>query len=47
MGPSCLTITGGDDDDDDDDGDDDGEEPGCRNEVMRLVPAKVNRVDIN
>ena len=32
MGPSCLTITGGDDDggddDDDDDGDDVGEEPG-------------------
>ena len=45
MGPSCLTITGGDDDGgDDDDHDDDGdEEPGC----MRLVPAKVNRVDIN
>ena len=60
MGPSCLTITGGDDDggdddDHDDDGDDDAgdddddgdDEPGCRNEVMRLVPAKVNRVDIN
>ena len=52
MGPSCLTITGGDDDagdgdDDDDDGDNDGDEPGCRNEVMRLVPDKVNRVDIN
>ena len=48
-GPSCLTITGGDDDggDDDDDDDDGDDEPGCRNEVMRLVPAKVNRVDIN
>ena len=43
MGPSCLTITGGDDDGgDDDDHDDDGDD-----EVMRLVPAKVNRVDIN
>ena len=42
MGPSCLTITGGDDDGgDDDDHDDDGDdEPGCRNEVMGLVPAK-------
>ena len=60
MGPSCLTITGGDDDggdddDHDDDGDDDAgdddddgdDEPGFRNEVMRLDPAKVNRVDIN
>ena len=49
MGPSCLTITGGDDDGgDDDDHDDDGDdEPGCRNEVMRLDPAKVTRVDIN